>query len=172
MAIYVVKLVDHTDSDETWLLGLGSKIQDLFNTCMEGSSHQVKVVWGTGAVTDNLVLHFVNDVDHSYIQQKMPGEPLSESIAGHTRHRNGIAGTEFYKFVGPRGNRKQFPYINYAKIALHESLHNLFPGWTAAELHGPAGGGGLASIKPELPPTEKNKEMIQRGLSVRNPQLL
>lgn len=172
MAIYVVKLVDHTNSDESWLLGLNSTIQELFDECMQGSPHHVEVVWGTGAVTDNLVLHFVNDVDHSYIQQKMPGAPLSELIAGHTRHKNGITGTEFYKFVGPGGNRRQYSYTGYAKIALHESLHNLFPGWTEADLHGPDGGGGLASSPPQLPPTDTNKEMIQRGLSVRNTQLL
>ena len=58
-----------------------------------------------------------------------------------------------------------------ARLAVHEALQNLFPFWKKGELH-VNGGGGLALKNPQLPMTERNKEMLRRGLSVKNPQLL
>ena len=52
-----------------------------------------------------------------------------------------------------------------------ESLHNLFPGWTEDDMHN-HGGGGLPNPRPNLPPTDKNKEMLLRELSIWNEQLL
>lgn len=170
--MYTVKLVDHTNTEIGWRLRLVYEIQKLFDQCTEGSSKHAVVSWDNAVNTDNLVIHFVKDVEHSYIQQKMPGAPLKEFIGGHTRHKSGVSGSEIYKFVGPRDNRHQLTHIEYAKLALHESLHNLHPGWTQDDLHGHRGGGGLAASPPQLPPTNVNKEMIQRGLSIRNPQLL
>ncbi|PHB48337.1 hypothetical protein COE91_22800 [Bacillus toyonensis] len=92
--IYTKKLVNHTNSEESWLLGIGTYIQLLYAQCMEGSLGLVVVVWGTGVITDNVVLRFVEDVEHSYIQQQMPGASIKEYIGGHTRHQNGIAGSE------------------------------------------------------------------------------
>jgi hypothetical protein len=172
MATHSVKLVDHTSSTDRWKQGLKKEIQSLFNQCLEGSDITVNVEWGKGEKTDFLVLHFVEDVDHSYIQKKLPGAPLKEHIAGHTRTKNKITGTEFYKFVGKKGDRSQYKYSSYAKIALHESMHNLLPNWTEDELHGKNGGGGLAASPPQLPPTDKNKELIRRGFSVKTAQLL
>ena len=74
--------------------------------------------------------------------------------------------------MGRKDDRHQYRYTAYAKVALHEALHNLFPGWSEADMHGPAGGGGLAASPPQVPPTEKNKEMLVRGLSIKNEQLL
>jgi hypothetical protein len=172
MAKASVKLVNHTSEQGAWLSGLQQAIQKLFDECLKGLSNSAIVSWGTGAGSDNLVLHFVQDVDHSYVQAKLPGAALKEHIAGHTRTQKGVTGTEFYLFTGPAANRSRSKYIGYAKIALHESLYNLFPGLSEAELHGRQGGGGLAASPPKLPPTEKNKEMINRGLSNKNKQLL
>jgi hypothetical protein len=171
MANYSVKLVDHTGSPERWRQGLKKAIQDLFDQCFAATSDSVIVDWGMGAASDNLVLHFVEDVDHSYVQEKLPGAPLKEYIGGHTRTRNSISGSEFYKFTGIRGQRGQNKYTGYAKLALHESMHNLLPDWTDADMHGPEGGAGLAASPPHLPPTDKNKELVQRGFSVKNAQL-
>ncbi|KPV55853.1 hypothetical protein QJ48_30970 [Paenibacillus sp. A3] len=166
-ASYSVKLVDHTGSDASWLDGLEKKIQSVFDECMKGSSHKVVVSWGKGVATDNLVLHFVQDVDHSYIQQKMPGAPIKEDIGGHTRTQGKVVGSEIYKLAGPRGDRRQHTYTGYSKLALHESLHNLYNWWSDSQLHGSLGGGGLAAAVPQLPPTALNKELIQRGLNIK-----
>jgi hypothetical protein len=62
--------------------------------------------------------------------------------------------------------------IECAKIAVHESFHNLLPALSDADVHGPAGGGGLALSPPKLPPTDKNKELIRRGFTVKTAQQL
>jgi hypothetical protein len=173
MTTFSVKLVDHTGTPDKWLQGLRSQIQDLFDQCIAPTSvHRVVVTWGTGVKDDNLVLHFVEDVDHSYIQQKLPGALINEFVAGHTRTQKNVTGSEFYKLVGKKGERALFKYVGYAKAALHESMHNLFPAWSEADMHGPAGGGGIAASPPQLPPTDKNKELLLRGLSIKNEQLL
>jgi len=172
MANFSVKLVDHTGTPESWRQGLKKAIQDLFDKCLAGASDKVTVEWGTGVANDFLVLHFVEDVDHSYIQQKLPGDKLKEHIGGHTRTSHNVTGSEFYKFIGKKGQRGQYSYIGYAKLALHESMHNLLPYWTESEMHGPDGGGGLAASPPQLPPTPKNIELMLRGFSVKSAQLL
>lgn len=174
MTQFSVSLVDHaTGSTADWRKGLLEKIQALFDDCIAPTSvHQVAVAWGAGAATDNLILHFVEDVDHSYVQAKLPGAPLKPHIGGHTRTQGKVTGSEFYRLIGPKDDRHQFAYSAYAKLALHECLHNLFPGWSESDMHGPAGGGGLAASPPQVPPTAKNKDMLVRGLSIKNEQLL
>jgi hypothetical protein len=170
---FAVTLVDHgTSTNAQWRQGLCDEIQALFDLCIPPTTaHKVIVAWGAGTKTDNLVLHFVEDVDHSYIQAKMPGVPLKEHIGGHTRSNGKLTGTELYRLVGMKNARAQYKYTAYAKVAVHESLHNLFPGWTEHDMH-TNGGGGLAESPPKLPPTDKNKEMLLRGLSIWNEQLL
>jgi hypothetical protein len=175
MANYSVKVVDHTGSQADWLKGLCKAIEDLFNKCLEGTSDTVTVTSGTGQQSDNLILHFVENVDQSFIQQKMPGgAALKPTLAGHTRTRGKKTCTEFYKFILFPGETARRParYEGYAKTAVHESLHNLFPGWSEDDMHGGPGGGGLAASPPRLPPTQKNKELIRKGLSIKNDQFL
>jgi len=167
-----IKLVNHADRPDQWRQGLSREIQTLINECLDGSGTKATVSWGRGTHADNLVLHFVQDVEHSYIQANLPGDALKSHIAGHTRTSKGITGSEFYFMSGSPGDRGQRKYIGYAKVALHEALHNLFPGWTEKEMHGNAGGGGLAAATPQLPPTDRNKELFKRGFSVKNKQLL
>jgi hypothetical protein len=173
MATFSIKLVDHTlHSSDTWRAGITKKIQELFDVCLSGTGDSAFVQWGTSSQSDNLVLHFVFDVDNSYVQQKLPGAALGETIGGHTRTQKGETGSEIYKFSGPKGNRTSSKYVGYAKLAMHEFMHNLFPGWSEGDMHGKAGGGGFAASPPQLPPTEKNKELLRRGLAVKNKQLL
>ena len=60
----------------------------------------------------------------------------------------------------------------YAKLAFHEALHNQWPGWSNADMHGAKGGGGLAASPPQLPMTDKNKDLMRRGIAMKNEQLL
>jgi hypothetical protein len=163
-------VVNHTSESNAWMQGLANAIRSLFGQCLAGSNMTATVAVGTATANDNFVVHLVEDVNHSYLQTKMPGQGLRADIGGHTRTQGGTTGTEIYLYTG--ASRSRATYTGYAKLTVHEALHNLFPGWTAGELHGPNGGGGLALSPPHLPPTATNKEMIARGLSIRNAQLL
>lgn len=172
MAQYSIRLVDHTNSSDTLKQRIKKQIQDLFNEVFNGQSDNAAVEWGTGTQSDAIVLHFVEDVPNSYISQKMPGASHRADGGGFTRTRGNITGSEFYKFMVISGERTMVKDIGYAKIAFHESLHNQFPAWSNNDMHGPDGGGGLAASPPQLPLTEKNKELMRRGISIKNDQLL
>jgi hypothetical protein len=43
----------------------GSSVSDL-----------VAVDWGSGVASDSVVIHVVNDIESSYLQQKMPGSDI------------------------------------------------------------------------------------------------
>ncbi|MED1105006.1 hypothetical protein [Bacillus paramycoides] len=176
MTTYYVKLVDHTISTENSIItGICNEFQDILNKCMEGSNDDVQVSWGTGADSDNVVLHFVDDVDHSYLKQQFNLPDFNKDIAGHTHWSGSMrkVGSEFYKFFGlPRrtGSNQE-----YAKYAGHELIHNLYPAWTDVDMHD-RDGTGLACgnfIPPNrcgatLPVTDKNKATVQNGFSVTN----
>jgi len=126
------------------------------------------VDWGAGAASDAIVLHFVEDVDHSYLSEKWPGNEIRVDAGGHTRTRGKITGSEFYY----RGGGRPLHDVSYAKLAFHEALHNQLPGWSNDDLHGEKGGGGLAASPPQLPMTDKNKELMRRAIAVKHEQLL
>lgn len=162
MPNFSVKLVDHTGASDTWKQGVRKQVQDIFDQLFAGSTGTVSVQWGAGQDADLIVVHYAKDVESSYLQQKMPGEPLKKHIGGHTRTPGGgVTGSEVYKFSGPVGQRSKSTLEGYAKLILHECMHNQFPHWTEADMHGPAGGGGLAASPPQLPPTQKNKDLMQ-----------
>ena len=167
-----IKLVNHTDRSLEWRQGISREIQKLINECLVKSGTTAAVSWGSATHADNLVLHFVQEVENSYVQANLPGKPPKLHLGGFTRTKDGITGCEFYFKSGPSGQRKQIKYSGYAKIALHEALHDLFPNWTEEEMHGAGGGGGLAASPPKVPPTKRNKELFKRGFSVKNKQLL
>jgi len=39
-------------------------------------------------------------------------------------------------------------------------------------MHGPDGGAGLASSPPQVPMTAANKDLMRRGIAIKNAQLL
>jgi hypothetical protein len=39
-------------------------------------------------------------------------------------------------------------------------------------MHGQAGGNGLALSPPQLPITQENKNLVRRGIAIKNAQLL
>ncbi len=171
MAAYTVKLVNHTRATQRLLDAIKTNIQELFNQVFSGTSDRAAVDWGAGSNSDSVVLHFVDDIASSYVQQKMPGKDIRADAGGHTRTRGHVTGSEFYMHTGTGQNRRANHDRAYARLAFHESLHNQFPGWSNEDLHGEKGGGGLALSPPQEPMTDKNKELMRRGLSIRNAQL-
>jgi hypothetical protein len=174
MATYCIKLVDHINTAST-LAGLIQKdLQSLFSQVFTGTSDSAMVQWGTGAQTDAIVLHFATDIAGSYLEQKWPGQTIDPAAGGHTHYKAALktTGSEFYMFANFSGQRAQVTAPGMARAAFHESLHNQWPGWTNADMHGPKGGGGLAAkpIGKTLTPT--NIDLMRRGLSMKNAQLL
>jgi hypothetical protein len=172
MANYIVKLVDHTGSDSAFKEGIRKRLQGFFDEVFAGTADGTAVQWGTAVASDRIVLHFVDDVPSSYIQQQMPGKSIPLVDCGHTRTRAGssVTGSEFYRYVGSA--RTRYTYTGYAKCAFHEAMHNQYPYWTNADLHGPNGGSGLAASPPKLPMTDKNKVLMRNGMAIPNSQLL
>jgi hypothetical protein len=131
------------------------------------------VSWGTGTQLDNVVIHFVEDRGHSYILQKWPKAIIKPEAGGHTHCHGALSCTELYESVG--GQRQHVRQLGV--LAFHETLHNLFPYWTEAEMHNLDGGGeaaGLAAerVGPHSKMTDRNKEMLRRSFSLKNPQCL
>jgi hypothetical protein len=170
--MYSIKLVNHTAATERLLQSIKLGIQSLFSDVFSGTSDTAAVDWGTGNGSDAIVLHFVDDIASSYLQQKMPGNDIRADAGGHTRTRGHVSGSEFYLHTGTGQSRRMLHDSAYARLAFHEALHNQFPGWSNADLHGPNGGGGLAASPPRIPMTDKNKELMRKGLSIKNAQLL
>jgi hypothetical protein len=172
MAKYIVKLVDHADWDDAHRHGIEVAVQARFDEAFEGTSDSVDVSWGAGADTDNYVCHFVPDREHSILKQKWPRSATNPEAGGHTyTGERPLAGTEVYR----TRHGSQFPYKSYATTVVHEAMHNLFPFQTTAFVHEMDGGGeaaGIAAAEYSLktPMTEHNKQVIQQGFSVKNPQ--
>lgn len=169
---YSVKLVNHTNATVRLLQSIKKNLQDLFDEVFSGTNDKAVVDWGTGNTSDSIVLHFVNDIAGSYLQKQMPGSDIRGDAGGHTRTRGHATGSEFYMHTGTGGTSRMLHDSAYARLAFHEALHNQFPGWTNADMHGPDGGGGLAASPPHAPMSEKNKELMRRGISIKNQQLL
>jgi hypothetical protein len=174
MATYSAKLVDRAGWSEADKHGIESKAQKLFDEAFQGTPDGVSVSWGDGTTSDNLVVHFVPDIPHSYLKQKWPQARIDPRAIGHTYTGDRpLAGTEVYQTA--RGSR--FPWKMYAITIFHEAMHNLFPYQSTDFVHKLDGGddaAGMAaaeySLKSEL--TQHNKELIRQGFSVKNPQLL
>jgi hypothetical protein len=171
MASYSVKLIDHTGSDSSFKDGIGKHLQGFFDEVFARTADSATVQWGTAVPSDRIVLHFVEDVPSSYIQQKMPGRSISLANCGFTRTPGGsnVTGSEFYKFVGSARNR--YTFAGYAKCAFHEAMHNQYPYWSDADMHGPDGGFGLAAFPAKVPMTAKNKVLMRNGMAIPNRQL-
>jgi len=144
-----------------------------FTQVFTGTNDTATVAWGAGARSDALVLHFVPDVDHSYIEQQMSGgSTIRGDAGGHTRTRNNVTGSEVYKHMVIGGHSTMVRDDAYGRLAFHESLHNRFPALTNADLHGPNGGGGLATSPPGHTLTDRNRDMMRQGLASNVQQLL
>jgi len=167
MAKQSVKLVDHTSTAYGLRHRVQMKLQALFDQVFSGTPDSVIVDWGSGKASDAIVIHFVEDVDNSYILQNFGGAGIEKHKGGHTRLHKHVSGTEVYKFIfSPGTNARVKPgsphdHDAYAVMAFHESLHNQLP---YRDIH-KDGGGGLADAKPQLPMTSTNIELMRNGLA-------
>ncbi len=170
MTQFSVKLVDHTGDSSKLQPLIQKAIQDLFTDVFDGTSDSANVVWGTAMPSDDLVLHFVEDIPNSYINQKMPGQPIQPIDGGFTRTQANITGSEFYKFAVFSGKRAQVRASGMGRLAFHEAMHNK-TGMSNQQLHGEEGGGGLAGSPPGHTLTDKNKALMQKAMAKGNSQL-
>lgn len=175
MAIYTAKLVDRTGWSAADQHGIEVQVQKKFDEAFAGTQDSVTVSWGGGTPQDNLVIHFVPDIAHSYLKQLFPNAVINPDDGGYTNtSQRPKSGTEIYQTV--RGIRN-WPWETRAMIVFHESLHNLFPFQSSNFVHMLDGGGaaaGYAAAKPRLSygMTQHNKELMRQGFSVKNPQVL
>lgn len=173
MAIYNVKLVNRTRSTDRLLLAIKSNLQGFFNEVFQGTSHSATVQWGTGLVTDAVVVHFVTDKDSSYLKQIRPNEGGQHHAGGHTSYGQPMGSEIYQHIVEPGGRRHMETDAGYAKLAFHEILHNQFPFRSGADIHGTFGGGGFANpVVLGDHPNDRNKEIMRQGLSVKTAQIL
>ena len=178
MATYTVKIVDHTKSDELQKYKGGIKriAQERFDEAFADTPDTVTVSWGNGTEKDDLVMHFVRDVGHSFIRTKWPKARIAPNAGGHTYCADKMSCSEIYEYLNDDSRQRQ--QVTLAGIAIfHEALHNLLPGWTIEEMHNLDGGGekaGLAAARYNVHSkmTERNKELIRRGFSIKTRQCL
>ena len=84
MAIYSVKLVDHSGSSTSDAAAICASIVRVMGLAFVGTSDSLTITWGTGSASDNLVLHFVTDIAHSYLRGTWPGMTVDPNAGGHT----------------------------------------------------------------------------------------
>src|SRR5207253_3523401 len=147
MASYSIKLVDHISTSTNLRDLIKKNLQKLFDQVFANTSDSASVDWGAGAKSDSIVLHFAQDIAGSYLEKKWPGQTIDPNAGGHTHYKASAkcVGSEFYKMGNFNGKPAQITAPAMARLAFHEALHNRFPTWTNAQMHGPAGGGGLAA---------------------------
>jgi hypothetical protein len=165
MANYSIKLRDHTASPNSVTQGICSELKLFFDRVFAGTSDTVTVIWGTGSTSDAIILHFVADVANSYIVQTMPRPPqINPLVGGHTSLRSRVVCSEFYQTVTRRGRTRTLSSLDYAKLAFHECLHNVWPNWTEHDL---MGHGGLADtpVGPDL--NQWDIDTLRRGFTTR-----
>jgi hypothetical protein len=169
MANYSIKLCDHSGATSTVTQSIQSELQGFFTRVFAGTSDNATVAWGTGSASDDIVLHFVEDVAHSYIvqafQKKRPPN-INPLAGGHTSLRDHKICSEFYKTVtGKNGKVRPMSGRDYAKLAFHESLHNVFPGWTEQDL---MGHGGLADTPVGSDLNQWDIDTMRKGISIKS----
>jgi hypothetical protein len=166
MAVYSVKLVDHRKSTAQEQAGVCASVQRVLGLAFVGTNDSIHASWGVGAASDNLVLHFVEDIANSYLRQRWPNMSVDPNAGGHTHSHGPLSGTELYR-TRPSG---PITLRRYGALAFHEALHNLFP--FRGDQHTAFGGGIASAHIPDQDPNDANKEWLRKGFAVPNPQLL
>lgn len=169
MITYSIKLVNHTAATARLQGAIRDNLQELFTAAFDPVPDWAKVTLGTGAPSDAIVIHIVDDIANSYIQRMMPGAAITANDGGFTRNRQGVTGSEIYLHPVINGKRATMVDRAYAKIAFHEALHNQWPGWSNSDMHPK---GSLAASPPKEPLSPAVAELMRRGLSMKNTQLL
>ena len=70
MATYRIKPVNHTQATDRVRGAIKSNLQDLFNQAFASVSDSAAVDWGSGAASDSVVIHVVNDIESSYLSRR------------------------------------------------------------------------------------------------------
>ena len=169
MTVFSIRLVNHTKATPRLQGAIETHLQDLFNQVFVGTSDSATVGWGTAVAADSIVIHLVDDIADSYLQQKMPGNTIRADGGGHTRLRGKVTGSEIYLHPVIGGRRTMVQDRAYAKIAFHEALHNQWPGWSNQEIHAKD---GMATSPPGDQLSADNKTFMRRGMAIKNQQLL
>jgi hypothetical protein len=168
-----ITLVDHTtDTRDSLKVLIQKHLADIFADLLFSDSEAtvVNTRWTSGspgAGDQDLVLHFVEDIAHSYVQAQMPGGPINPVDGGVTRPRPDKTGSEFYKFPFIGGKRTRFHALGYAKLAAHEAMHNMTR-MNNDQLH-PRGGIGAS---PPQTVNDNNRSDAQAALGTIPNQLL
>lgn len=174
MSQITVTLVDHTDSPQ--LIALIQKhLEDIFCDLLDspdeaGVVNMRTITMRPKAEDQDLVLHFVDDIPHSYIAANMPGPPIKQEDGGVTRPGPKMTGSEFYKFPTDENGKSlgQFKAIGYAKVAAHEAMHNVTR-MDNPTLHKQ---GGIGGKPPHLPVNDDNRKAFRAALGNIPAQLL
>lgn len=164
MTVFSVKIVDHRSSTAAETAAVGASVSTVLGLAFAGTSDSVSVSWGAGSAGDNYVMHFVEDIAHSFLRTRWPSAVIDPNAAGHTSGTGSLSGTELYR-VTPTG---QVRLSAYGRLAFHEALHNLFP--FRNDTHTAMGGGLAAANIPNVAPNPINIDFLRRGFSVKNPQ--
>lgn len=172
MANYSIKLCDHTTQPNSSQGGIQSALQGFFTRVFNGTSDSATVGWGAGAASDAIVLHFVASRDPgSYIVQCFGAqklEKINKLAGGHTTEHHHKICSEIYQTVvlpPPRNGTKTLSPLEYAKLAFHECIHNVFPGWDEKDLDG-HGGLGNTPVGADL--SQWDIDTIRRGIAIKS----
>jgi hypothetical protein len=170
VANFSVRLVDRTTAKDAKLQGLVLKhLQALFTELFATTDDAATVAWGSGLKTDALVLHFVDDVAHSYVAQQLPGNEIHAEDGGFTRTQGSVTGSEFYKLANNAdGTQSQVKATAMARLAFHEGMHNK-TGLSNKDQHGK---GGLGDSPPAHTLTQRDKDLMRPAMKKTNAQLL
>ncbi len=135
MASYYVKLVDHTGSSKQTRSSIQGELKNFFDRVFDKTSDTATVPCGTGSTSDIIVVHFVEDIAHSYIRQTVKkNTTISPNAGGHTTwHRHKICSEIYKTVIDRRGKNRPMSGRDYARLAFNEYLHNVFPAWTEHE---------------------------------------
>lgn len=177
--IYNVYLKDKTGDWDQWGEGdmyvVGLELKKIFDeVCGHADSpYSTSDYWwdpSNGTVKDTeLLVYFLQSSGDSIIKRKYPKYNLGTGTAGNT---------VFFTDATPRISEVYVSvalqyadaHLLLAKLCFHELMHNKLE---PTDLHGQAGGGGLATGAPITSSTmltEKNKELMAKALDKKVPQ--
>jgi hypothetical protein len=167
MATYNVKLVDHTGSANDVTSGIQGELKGFFDRVFAKTSDSATVAWGNGATSDTIVLHFVQNIADSYIRKTVKKDAkISDYAGGHTTWHGKKICSEVYKdVVGSDDKPRPMSNRDYARLAFHECLHNVFPAWTENDLKGH---GGLAETPVGSDLSQWDIDTMRRGIAIKN----
>jgi hypothetical protein len=165
MASFTIKLVDHTGSPNSVTASIQSELQGFFNRVFSGTSDSATVSWGAASTSDSIIVRLVEDVANSYIVKTMKRAPaLASNIGGHTTLRGKEICSEIYKTVPGHTGKKAPSGKDYAKLAFHECLHNVLPGWDEKDFMGK---GGLADSPVGADLNQRDIDLLLKGIGIK-----